>query len=376
VITRPAVVAYADGHDCAASPPSEFAGEPCDVVLGWVPEDRPWLAGPLRGWALMGGYSLGPPIRDGRLRYLPTRISAVPHVLARLQPDVLVIPAVRRGGDFAYGRSVGWAPVAAEMAREVVVEVDETADDLGAPLITAAITRTVTARRQLTAPAPAIAGPADRAIAEHVVSLLPPDPTLPFGPGSVADAIVRSVDRPVRVWSGLLSDAVATLADRGLLRDPAVGAYAYGGAPIVDLCRAGGARLGPITETHDWARIAQCRGFVALNTALQVGLDGSVNVERVRGRLVAGVGGHPDFCAAATRAPDGLSVVALRAVHGDHSSIVPRVETVSTPRCDVDVVVTEHGVADLRGLDDAQRAERIVGVAAPEHRADLEKHLP
>jgi acyl-CoA hydrolase len=375
-MTRRPVVAYADGHDCAVSSPSVFASEPCDVVLGWVPEDRPWLAGALRGWALMGGYALGPAIHDGRLRYVPTRISAFPHVMARVQPDVLVIPAVRRGSDLAYGRSVGWAPAAVSTAGQVVVEVDETADDLGAPLITAPITRTVTAHRQLTPPPPAIASVADRTIAEHVLSLLPPEPTLQFGPGGVADAIVRAVDRPVRVWSGLLSDAVATLADRGLLRDPAVGAYVYGGDPIVELCRAGGARLAPITETHDGGRIAECPGFVAVNTALQVGLDGSVNVERVRGRLVAGVGGHPDFCAAATRAPDGLSVVALRAANGELSSIVPRVDTVSTPRCDVDVVVTEHGVADLRGLDDAQRAERIVGVAAPDHRADLEEHLP
>jgi acyl-CoA hydrolase len=375
-MTKRSVVAYADGHDCAVSPPEAFGGDQCDVVLGWVPEDRSWLAGPIRGWAVMAGYALGAPIRDGRLRYLPTRISAVPHVLARLQPDVLVIPAVRRGKDLAYGRSVGWAPAAATTAGQVVVEIDESAEDLGAPLITAPIARLVTAHRPFAAPAPAAPGAADRAIAERVVSLLPPEPTLQFGPGAVADAIVRAVDRPVRVWSGLLTDAVATLADRNLLRDPAVGAYAYGGAPIVDLCRAGGARLAPITETHDGNRIAERRGFVAVNTALQVGLDGSVNVERVRGRLVAGVGGHPDFCAAATRAADGLSVIALRAAHGNQSSIVPRVETVSTPRCDVDVIVTEHGVADLRGLDDAQRAERILGVAAPEHRAQLEQHLP
>ena len=369
------IVAYADGHDCAASPPAAFGGDGCSVVLGWMPEDRAWLAGPIRGWALMGGYALGPAIADGRMRYLPTRLSAVPHVLATLQPDVLVIPAVRRGDDLVYGRSVGWAPAAAALAAQVVVEIDEEADDLGAPPITCQITRTVTARRPVTPPAPIEAGPADRVIAEQVMALVPREATLQFGPGSVADAVVRAIDSPVGVWSGLLTDAVAELAARRLLRSPAVGAYAYGGPPLADLCRAGGARLTGIGETHDATCIAQQPGFVALNTALQVGLDGSVNVERVRGRLVAGMGGHPDFCAAAARAPDGLSVIALHATHRGHSSIVPRVETVSTPRCDVDVVVTEHGVADLRGLDDTERAHRIIDVAAPEHRADLEHAL-
>ena len=111
---------------------------------------------------------------------------------------------------------------------------------------------------------------------------------------------------------------------------------------------------------------------MACNTALQVGLDGAVNVERVGGVQVAGIGGHADFCAGASRAPGGLSVIALRSTtRGGGVDGRPRVEVVTTPRCDIDVVVTEHGVADLRGVDDEERAQRLVEVAAPEHRAEL-----
>ena len=98
------------------SSPARLAGEGGQVVLGWMPEHREWLAGPIRGWALMGGYALGAPITEGRLRYLPTRLSAVPHVLAALRPEIVVIPAVRRGAELVYGRSVGWAPAAAAVA--------------------------------------------------------------------------------------------------------------------------------------------------------------------------------------------------------------------------------------------------------------------
>jgi acyl-CoA hydrolase len=370
------LVAYADGHDCAVTPPASVAGQPSDVLVGWMPQHRPWLTDVLGGWALMGGYALGAPLSDGRLHYLPTRLSAVRHTLATLRPTVVVIPAVRRGRELAYHRSVGWAPVAAALASQVVVEIDEQADDIGAPVITGRIARTVTARRPLTAPPPLPApSPVHRTIADHVLSLLPRDATLQFGPGAVADVIARAVDRPVRVWSGLLSDAVAAIASRGLLRGPAVGAYVWGGDPMTKLCRDGGARLAPITETHDPARIAAHSSFVAINTALQIGLDGSVNVERVRGTLVAGMGGHPDFCAAAARAEHGLSVIALQATYGGRSTIVANVETVSTPRCDIDVVVTEHGIADLRGLDDDERAQHILAIAAPLHRAALEKAL-
>jgi acyl-CoA hydrolase len=168
-----------------------------------------------------------------------------------------------------------------------------------------------------------------------------------------------------------VSDAVAVLAERGFLQGPAVGAYLLPGAPAADLVRSGAARLVPITESHGAAFLAQQPRLVAVNTALQVGLDGSVNVERADGRLVAGIGGHADFSGAAARASDGLSIVAVRATHRGASTIVPEVETVSTPRCDVDVVVTEFGVADLRGADDAERGERLLAVAAPEHRAAL-----
>ena len=69
-------------------------------------------------------------------------------------------------------------------------------------------------------------------------------------------------------------------------------------------------------------------------------------------------------------------MIALRSTDRDgRSTIVPRVDVVSTPRCDVDVVVTEHGVADLRDLDDAERAGRMVTIAAPEHRDQLASNL-
>ena len=369
------IVAYADGHDCAASPPAAFGGEGCSVVLGWMPEDRAWLAGPIRGWALMGGYALGRSIADGRMRYLPTRLSAVPHVLATLQPEVLVIPAVRRGDDLVYGRSVGWAPAAAALAAQVVVEIDEEADDLGAPPITCEITRTVTARRPITPPAPIEAGPADRVIAEQVVALLPPLATLQFGPGSVADAVVRAIDTPVGVWSGLLTDAVAELAAREPAAEP--------GSRRLRLRRCTPRRPVPrgrcAPDRH--RRDARChvhRAAAGLRRAQHRAPGGP----RRLGERGTGAGpprrrdGRPSGLLRGRRAcADGLSVIALHATHRGLSSIVPRVETVSTPRCDVDVVVTEHGVADLRGLDDTERAHRIIEVAAPEHRAELEHAL-
>jgi acyl-CoA hydrolase len=170
---------------------------------------------------------------------------------------------------------------------------------------------------------------------------------------------------------------MAGLDERGLLVGPITAAYAWGGAAVARLAAAGRLRLAPVEETHDLTRVSAIDRFVGCNTALQVGLDGAVNVERVGGRYVAGIGGHADFCAAAVRSVGGVSIIALRSTaRGGASTIVPRVDVVSTPRCDVEVVVTEHGVADLRGVDDTERARRLLAIAAPEHHDTLMKEVP
>jgi acyl-CoA hydrolase len=122
-------------------------------------------------------------------------------------------------------------------------------------------------------------------------------------------------------------------------------------------------RLAPVSLTNDSSAVAAVPRFVACNTAIQVGLDGAVNVERIGDRVITGIGGHSDFCAGASRSVGGLSVIAVRSTAADGTpTIVEHVDVVSTPRSDVDIVVTEHGIADLRGLTDNQRAERLIAI--------------
>jgi acyl-CoA hydrolase len=376
--TRP-LVAYPDGADSARVAPdvvARLAGvdhpQP-DVLLGWTPEDRAWLGSErLRGTTVMAGYALASAVRDGRLRYVPARLSAVPHVVERVRPDVAVVSGIRRGSSYAYRGTVGWGPAATRATGRVVVEVDDDAPDLGAPLIDGDIVAVVARAGGAPSAAPRTCDDVDLAIGRRVASLLPDDATIQLGPGGIADAVVAGIERPVRVFSGLLGESTAALARRGLLSGTATAGYVWGDDAIVELARSGRLRLEPVEITHDITAVGALPRFVACNTALQVGLDGSVNVERVGTRVVAGIGGHADFSAAAARSPGGISVIALRSTdrRGD-STIVPNVDVVSTPRCDVDVVVTEHGVADLRDATDDERAARNTAVASPPHRDAL-----
>jgi acyl-CoA hydrolase len=105
---------------------------------------------------------------------------------------------------------------------------------------------------------------------------------------------------------------------------------------------------------------------------VEVDLTGQVNAEVARGRYVGSVGGAVDFLRGAARSPGGVPVVMLPSKAGAVSRIVARLNgPVSTLRSDAGVVVTEHGIADLRGLTLAERAERMIGIAAPEFREAL-----
>jgi len=372
---------YADGADAPRTSPADVlaaTGAPPDtarVTLGWTVERHSWIEEPsFRARTVLAGYGLGKAVNDGRVTALPVRLSAVPSMIEDDPPDIAVVTGVWRGDRLAFGSSVGWADVLARHASALVVEVDDQGVDLGGPLIDGNIVATV-GRPPAPATSPAASRPADDIdlrIGSLVASLLPEDPTLQFGPGGIGEGIARSLDRPVAIRSGLVTDSMAEIHDRGLLLEPVVAAYAWGGEPIRRLAGSGMLRLTSCTETHDLTSLSSTPRLVGCNTALQVGLDGAVNVERIGGRIIAAVGGHSDFCAGASRSPGGLSIIAVRSLTAlGESTIVPTVDQVSTQRSDVDLLVTEHGVADLRWIGDRERAERIIAVAAPEHRAHL-----
>lgn len=373
-------IAYADGPLGPRSNPAEIAAllghdGPYELFLGWMVDRPEWLADPtLTGRTYMAGFAMTRAVAEGRFQALPLRLSAVPSFLGNWQPDVAVVTGVRRGAGYAFTSSVGYADLLALAAERVVVELDEAGEDLGAPAIVGNIVAIVP-RPPAPPEAPAAQRPGDAIDAQigaHVVSLLPHDATLQFGPGGIGEAIANSLTEPVQIWSGLCTDAMAALADRNLLTAPVVTAYTWGGDPVRRLAAAGMLDVCSIGRTHDLTHVAAIPRFVGCNTALQVGLDGSINLERVNGKVITSVGGHADFCVAASRSVGGMSIVSVRSTNakGD-STIVPRVEVVSTQRSDIGLVITEHGIADLRGVDDAERGRRLVAVAAPEHREML-----
>lgn len=116
--------------------------------------------------------------------------------------------------------------------------------------------------------------------------------------------------------------------------------------------------------------------LVAVNGALSIDLTATVNTERSGGKVVSGRGGHPDFSRRAHLSPGGMSIVVLRSRdRTGASNIVPTLSAQERSTCGahVDVVVTEHGLADLRGLDRAEQRAALISIAHPDDRAVLDR---
>ena len=217
------------------------------------------------------------------------------------------------------------------------------------------------------------------AIGENVARFIFDGATIQTGLGTIPSAVLRALRsrRNLKIHSGLIPEAVCDLADNGALAPgvSVVGGVAIGSARLYDRVGRDAFRFEPVSYTHAPSVIAAIPGAVSINSALEVDLFGQAYAELGPGGLMSGPGGASDF-ARAVWAGGGLRIVALAAsaAKGKLSRIVAPgdgVGPVSLGRMDTDVVVTEFGAADLRGLDHHERAAALIGVASSDHRERL-----
>ena len=377
-LTRPgARIAVADG--CGTPSPafavlSELARARGDLrlLLGWMPTpvEELDLAAFADVRTVMPGWGLRPAVDAGLARAVPARLAAVPALVAGpLRPDLLLMRVVETPGGHLPGSEVSWMRAVVDAGTPVAAVVDDAAPHAAAgPALpddqVFVVGRIAAGPHELPAARPTAE---HAAIAGHVAAMLTPGCRLQWGPGQLGSAVVDAVGVPVRADSGLLGDTVVDLDERGLLTDDPVATYLAGSRRLFDWAdargRAGHPVLHRLEHTHDPVRLLRGEPLVAVNTAVEIDLDGQVNVEGGPRGIVGGIGGHPDYAAGAARSPRGRSVIALPSHHRGEPTLVARLSRpVSTPSHDVDVVVTEHGAADLRGLDRDERRRALRAV--------------
>jgi acyl-CoA hydrolase len=351
------------GLAAALSDASEAVGGVA-LLLGWCFEDpvdfRPDVFD--RVDTLMGGSALRGPIREGSVHYVPARYGSLPALLrGSLRPDVLVAGLVPVEGGFAFGTEVGWQHEAVAAGARVLAEVNHGLPHAseGPPLPADRVLMVAeTERAPIARPVPA-PDEATVEIARRVAELVPAGAALQIAPGSVGEAVLGALERPVRLHSGIAGDGARLLEERGLLLGAPRASYVVGGEQLYRWAD-GRPIASTIADTHG-AALAALDVFVAVNTAFEVDEVGNVNAQGFGDDVAGGVGGLPDFAAAASRSPEGLSVIALATERQGASTLVEHLSAPATlGRTDVDLVVTECGVADLRGLPDSERRRALL----------------
>ncbi|MGF1598012.1 MAG: acetyl-CoA hydrolase/transferase family protein [Acidimicrobiales bacterium] len=361
-----------------------------------VLRDRPYLHGVHRPRLQHVSWFLSPITRPlfhaGALDFAPANFSEIPRFLRAKEPAAVLAAASApdRLGYFSLG-------VCADYAAALIGRVPFYLE------VNPAMPRTYGANRlhvsevmgwctgehelvQVPQPTPS---PTDRAVAALVADRVPHGATLQLGIGSIPSAVATLLvdHRNLGVHTELLADPIVDLVEAGAVtgidkrayRGRIVTTFALGTRRLYDFCDGNDSVIFlSVDEVNDPRNIGREPNFISINGTLEVDLFGQCASETLGSSYWSGSGGQADFARGAQYSAGGDGFVVLRSTTGggDVSRIVPTLKpgaVVTTTKNTVDNVVTEHGVAELRGRTVAERARALISVAAPHHREELER---
>ncbi|WP_231132820.1 acetyl-CoA hydrolase/transferase family protein [Burkholderia multivorans] len=327
--------------------------------------------------------------RANVLDILPAHYSQLPELIRsgalRIDVVMLQVSPPDEHGRYSLGLAREYLVEALKHARAIVAEVHPDVPwTYGGPFLRAAdIDLLVTSDTPFPDAAETTPGPVEQAIGQHVASLVEDGATLQTGIGAIPDAVMAALHdkRDLGVHTGSIGDGIAALCEAGVVTNArktidagiTVGGVIIGSARVRHFAHRNPAlELRGTEYTHNPHVLRRIERFTAINSAVEVDLTGQVNAEVVGGTYVGAVGGVGDFLRAAQASRGGVPIVALPSTAGAHSRIVTELSgPVTVPRSDACVIVTEYGIADLRGLSLAQRVPKMIAIAHPDHRERL-----
>ena len=327
------------------------------------------------------------------LAIVPVHVSAVPSLIRSraIRVDVLLL-RVRphpKPGHFSAGVMVDFLPALLQAARCVIAEVDERLPITSQDALVAA--EDIDVLTECDADVVLIPDPeptdVDMRVAAQVAGLIPDGATIQLGVGGLPVAVCRALEhhKDLGVHSGVVSDIIVDLVEKGVVTNARKGIDAgrlvtgglFGTRRLMQFADGNNMiEMRSSDYTHNIQVLARLPNLYSVNSGVEVDLTGNVNSEIAAGRYLGAVGGQADFVRGAAASPGGRSIMALPSAtpDGKHSRIVASLEgrPVTTTRADIDIVVTEYGVADLRGRSFIERAERLRAIAHPDFRDRLQ----
>ena len=233
---------------------------------------------------------------------------------------------------------------------------------------------------------PAI-GPVQEAIGAHVAEMIPDGATLQIGYGGIPDAVVMQLTNKhnLGVHTEMVGDGIMTLVEAGVIdnsrknvnRGKMLATFALGSKKLYDFInRNPSIEMHPVDTTNDPFLAGQNDNLHCINATMQIDFLGQCGSETLGPKPYSGTGGQADFVRAANRSNGGKAFIVLPSTAKDDtiSRIVPTLTPgthVTTSKNDINYVVTEYGVAQLRGKTAKQRCEALIAIAHPNFRAEL-----
>lgn len=332
-------------------------------------------------------------IDEGRADFFPAFFHDIPHFIRSglLQIDVSIIQVSppNEEGYCSHGLSCDYIRAATASSHLIIAEVNKQMPWVGGDNLIhiSDIHRLIEADYPpYTIPSPSI-GEVERAIGEHCASLIKDGDTLQLGIGAIPDAVLLFLEdkKHLGIHTEMFSDGVLKLIRSGVIDgsrktlhpDKLVATFLMGSEELYRFVDGNpSVCLYPVDYVNDPQVIALNDNMVSINSAIEIDLMGQVVSESMGDRQFSGTGGQVDYVRGAKLSKGGRSIIALpsTARGGKASRIVARIAegaAVTTSRNEVDYIVTEYGVAALRGRSLRERAEALTRIAHPDYRAEL-----
>lgn len=296
-------------------------------------------------------------------------------------------------GYCSFGVSNDYTKPAAECAKLVIAEVNENMPrTMGDSFIHVSdIDYIVKTSHPIIELNPPKIGGIEKAIGKNCASLIEDESTLQLGIGAIPDAVLLFLKdkKDLGIHSEMISDGVVELVEAGVITNKKktlhpgkiVVAFLMGTKRLYDFVNNNPmVETYPVDYVNDPTVIMKNSKMVSINSCVQVDLMGQVCSESIGMKQISGVGGQVDFVRGASMCKDGKSIIAIpsTAAKGKVSRIVPLLDegsAVTTSRNDVDYIVTEYGIASLKGKTLKERAKALINIAHPEFKESLIKEF-
>jgi acyl-CoA hydrolase len=331
--------------------------------------------------------------QDGSVDFIPCSFSDIPVMIQRGQipADVVFSMAspMDEKGFFSLSLGADYTMAAVAKARAVVLEVNPNVPFAygNCHVHISQVSALVESSEPVMEVGLPKIGPVQEAIGKYVADMIDDGSTLQIGYGGIPDAVVMQLagKHDLGIHTEMIGDGILTLIERGAITNrkknylpgKMVATFALGSKKLYQFMERNPAlEMHPADFTNDPYLAAQNDNLVSINATLQIDLLGQCGSESLGPLPYSGSGGQVDFVRAANRSRGGKSFIVLPATAKDNTltRIVPTLTPgthVTTSKNDINYVVTEFGVAQLRGKSAKQRAQEMIAIAHPDFRAEL-----